>query len=59
MFFIPDKKLTFLALKVQALATMVATACADVLPVCTCVLRHVCAIHVGELFLPCPVAAAC
>lgn len=48
----------FLSLKVQALAMMVATACADVLPVFACVLWHVCARCVGELLLPPPVAAA-
>lgn len=42
MFFTPDKKLTSLALKVQALAVTVATTCADVLPVCACVVWHMC-----------------
>lgn len=40
MSFTPDKKLTSLVLKVQALAVTVVTACAGVLPVCPCVLQH-------------------
>lgn len=54
MFFTPDKKFISLALQAQALAVTEATACADVLPVCACVLQHAC----QQLIPATPVAEA-